>query len=94
MRKLIWSKTFVRAFKRASKKHPNLGGDIKGTLKLLVGNPFSPQLETHKLKGKLAGSWACSAGYDLRIVFDFIPNQKQKEDDIFLLELGTHDEVY
>jgi addiction module RelE/StbE family toxin len=94
MRKLIWSKTFVRAFKRTSKKHPNLGVDIKETLKLLVENPFSPQLETHKLKGKLSGSWACSAGYDLRIVFDFMPNQKLKEDDIFLLELGTHDEVY
>lgn len=94
MRRLIWSKTFVKAVKRASKKHPNLGGDIKETLKLLAENPFSPQLETHKLKGKLAGSWACSAGYDLRIVFDFVSDQKQKGDDIFLLEFGTHDEVY
>jgi mRNA-degrading endonuclease YafQ of YafQ-DinJ toxin-antitoxin module len=27
-------------------------------------------LRTHKLRGSLAGCWACSAGYDLRIVFD------------------------
>ncbi|HDL65321.1 MAG TPA: plasmid stabilization protein [Proteobacteria bacterium] len=53
-----------------------------------------PRLETHKLKGKLSGSWACSAGYDLRIVFDFVESEKQKEDDIFLLEIGTHEEVY
>ena len=94
MRKLIWSKTFIRAFKRVIKKHPNLREDIEDTLRLLIEDHFAPQLETHKLKGKLSGSWACSAGYDLRIIFDFIKNEKQKEDDIFLLEIGTHDEVY
>ena len=57
-------------------------------------NPFVPQLETHKLKGKLSGSWACSAGYDLRVVFDFVKSEKDREDDIFLLAIGTHDEVY
>ena len=57
-------------------------------------NPFAPQLETHKLKGKLSGSWACSAGYDLRIVFDFVKSEKSNTDDILLLAIGTHDEVY
>jgi mRNA-degrading endonuclease YafQ of YafQ-DinJ toxin-antitoxin module len=57
-------------------------------------NPFAPQLETHKLKVKLSGSWACSAGYDLRIVFDFVKAEKDTEDDIFLLAIGTHHEVY
>jgi len=28
MRRLIWSKTFVRAFKRAIKKHPALEQDL------------------------------------------------------------------
>ncbi len=51
-------------------------------------------LETHKLKGRLSGAWACSAGYDLRIVFEFVKVGKGKNDDIFLLEIGTHDEVY
>ncbi len=94
MRTLIWGKTFVRAFKRTIKKHPNLRTDIEETLKILVEEPFAPQLETHKLKGKLSGSWACSAGYDLRIIFDFVKSERQQEDDIFLLEIGTHDEVY
>ena len=56
-------------------------------------NPFAPQLETHKLKGKLSGVWACRVSYDLRILFDFVKNEEQ-EDDIFLIEMGTHDEVY
>jgi len=94
MRTLIWSKTFIRAFKRTLKRCPSLRNDIEQTLRLLIKDPFLPQLETHKLKGKLLGSWACSAGYDLRIVFDFVKSKTQKEDDIFLIEIGTHDEVY
>ena len=94
MRKLIWGNTFKRAFKRTIKKHPNLQEDIKTALKLLIKDPFDPRLETHKLKGKLSGSWACSAGYDSRIIFDFVKRKAHKEDDIFLTEIGTHEEVY
>jgi addiction module RelE/StbE family toxin len=94
MRTLIWGKTFLRALDRTIKKHPTLRKDIEETLRLLAQDPFAPQLETHKLKGKLSGSWACSIGYDLRIVFDFVKGEKHKEDDILLLEIGTHDEVY
>jgi len=94
VRTLIWGKTFVRALKRAVKRYPSQRQEIEGTLRLLQENPFASQLETHKLKGKLAGSWACSVGYDLRIVFDFVKSPSQEEDDILLLEIGSHDEVY
>ncbi len=33
-------------------------------------------------------------GYDMRIIFDFVKSEEQVEDDILLLEIGTHDEVY
>ena len=94
MRKILWGKTFIKALRRTIKKHPTLNKDIEETLRVLVRDPFAPQLETHKLKGKLSGSWACTVGYDLRIVFDFVKSRKQKEDDILLFEIGTHDEVY
>ena len=94
MRILIWGKTFVKSFRQFSKKHPDLIRDAERALKLLIADPFAPQLETHKLKGKLAGSWACKVGYDLRIIFDFIKNEGQREPDILLLEIGSHDEVY
>ena len=45
-----------------------------------------------RLKGKLGGSWACSAGYDLRVVFQFV--QHKGAEAILLESLGTHDEVY
>ena len=51
-----------------------------------------PLLQTHKLKGKLAGSWACKASYDLRIVFKFV--KYEGPEAVLLLTMGTHDEVY
>ncbi|MFA5779654.1 MAG: type II toxin-antitoxin system mRNA interferase toxin, RelE/StbE family [Elusimicrobiota bacterium] len=94
MRTLVWSNTFIRALKKFLRKHPDSQKDIEKTLELLVENPFIPQLETHKLKGKLSSNWACSVGYNIRIIFDFVKSKKQKEDDIFLIEIGSHDEVY
>ncbi|HXU08769.1 MAG TPA: type II toxin-antitoxin system mRNA interferase toxin, RelE/StbE family [Blastocatellia bacterium] len=94
MRKVIWSTPFVRSVKRAVKRRATLRNDIEQTLKLLARDTFAPSLETHKLKGKLAGFWACSVGYDLRIVFDFVQIEGEQEAGIKLLEIGTHDEVY
>jgi mRNA-degrading endonuclease YafQ of YafQ-DinJ toxin-antitoxin module len=53
MRTLIWSKTFIRSFKRMVKRRPSLNENIEKTLRLSLENPFAPSLETHKLKGKL-----------------------------------------
>lgn len=49
-------------------------------------------LHTHKLKGDLAGSWACIVDFEYRIVFEFI-NDPETEEDMLLLEaVGTHEE--
>ncbi len=93
MRQLVWSQTFVRAYQRCLKRNPQLQSDIKRVLQLLVEDPFHPQLKTHKLKGKLEGVWASSVAYDCRLVFEFVANPGN-EDDIFLIEIGTHEEVY
>ncbi len=91
-RPLIRSSAFVRAAKRTVKKWPHVAEDIRTTLKLLSENASHPKLKTHKLKGKLEGSWACSAGYDLRIVFRF--GHYKDQEAIFLESIGTHEEVY
>jgi mRNA-degrading endonuclease YafQ of YafQ-DinJ toxin-antitoxin module len=74
------------------KKNPYLAEDIHTTLMVLAENAFHPKLKTHKLKGKLEGSWACSAGYDLRIVFDFV--QYHGKEAVLLITVGTHEDVY
>ncbi len=90
--KLVISPTFSRASKRLLKRNPKFADSIRETLELLEEDVFHPQLKTHKLKGKLEGSWACSAAYDLRIVFKIV--QLENTEAILLLTAGTHDEVY
>jgi mRNA interferase YafQ len=87
-RVLIQSPAFVRAAKRFIGKHPPAAEDVRSTLRLLTEDA----LRTHKLKGSLAGCWASSAGYDVRIVFEFV--SQGGDEAILLLSIGTHDEVY
>jgi len=93
MRQLVWGKTFIRAHRRAIQRYPDLQAEIERVLWLLADDPFAPRLRTHKLKGKLAGVWACSISYDLRLVFEFVKSEGD-EDDLLLIEIGTHEEVY
>ena len=91
-RPLLKSSAFIRSAKRIVKKRPHLAQDIQGTLELLSEDAFHPRLKTHKLKGDLEGSWACSVSYDLRIVFEFV--QYEGTEAILLETVGTHDQVY
>ena len=91
-RRLLRSTAFVRAARRIIRKQPRVAEDIQAALELLSEDAFDPRLRTHKLKGKLEGSWACSAGYDLRIVFEFV--QYEGAEAILLETVGTHEEVY
>jgi mRNA interferase YafQ len=91
-RRLLQSPRFKRRLRSWLKAQPLASLNIQSTLELLSNDADAPRLKTHKLRGALSGCWACSAGYDLRIVFEYV------EDDggeaIRLLTLGTHDEVY
>ena len=94
MTTLVWSATFIRAFKRNARKDPQLTNKTQKILDQLSHDPFHPTLRTHKLKGKLAGSWACSVDYATRIVFDFVRDPDSNDEEILLLTVGSHDEVY
>jgi mRNA interferase YafQ len=82
----------VRTARRLVKKNPEAAPLFQAALEALTDDAFHPVLKTHKLKGELAGSWACSAGHDLRIVFKFV--QHDGAEAILLQTVGTHDEVY
>ena len=84
MRRVLPRPRFFKAYKHAVKKNP--------TLQRLSEDQFHQSLETHKLKGALAGVWACNAAYDSRILFEFVANEP--EDDLLLINIGTHDDVY
>jgi len=91
-RLLLSSPAFTRSARRLHKRHPATANDLQDALLILTEDAFHPQLRTHKLKGSLEGSWACSAGYDLRIIFSFV--QHENSEAILLEAVGTHEEVY
>jgi addiction module RelE/StbE family toxin len=89
---LLRSNAFIRDARKILKKHPEIAPNIQNTFELLSVDPFHPRLRTHKLKGELQESWACSGGYDLRIIFQFVEHGESQA--ILLEAIGTHDEVY
>ena len=86
---LVCGSSFKRAYKRAVAANPDLKPKIAQALETFVTNPHHPSLRTHKLSGKLRGLWAFVVAYDCRVVFQFLDEQ-----DILLIDIGKHDEVY
>ncbi len=86
---LIWGSSFKRAYKKVATANPELKPKIAQALETFAGNPFHPSLRTHKLSGKLKGLWAFVVAYDCRVVFQFLDEQ-----DVLLIDIGKHDEVY
>jgi mRNA-degrading endonuclease YafQ of YafQ-DinJ toxin-antitoxin module len=56
-------------------------------LRLFEKNPHDPRLDTHKLRGEPADTWAFAFGFDARVVFQWDGHQ------VVLLDVGSHDEV-
>jgi addiction module RelE/StbE family toxin len=91
-RVLLRSPAFARDLRRWLKSHPDAAAPIEAALEQLSADSAHPSLRTHKLCGALADCWACSAGYDLRVAFEYV--QHEGAEAILLLALGTHDQVY
>ena len=94
MRYLVLTPKFKRAFQKFSKRDSARQRRIEDALHLMEQDVFMPGLGTHKLSGSLSGYWACSCGYDCRIIFFLENDPETNEETIVLLDVGTHDEVY
>jgi mRNA interferase YafQ len=89
---LLRSSAFVRDSRRMLRRQPDLADQLLQVLRLLEADPYAASLKTHKLRGKHRDSWACSGGYNLRIVFSFAKHGGRPA--ILLETVGTHDDVY
>ena len=86
---LVWGSSFKRAYKKVTAANPDLKPEIAQALETFADSPYHSSLKTHKLSGNLKGLWAFVVTYDCRIVFQFLDGQ-----DVLLIDIGKHDEVY
>ncbi len=61
---------------------------LRAALRRFAADPKDPLLRTRKLTGDLDGHWALSVDDDLRVLF------RWQGEEAFLVNLGSHDEVY
>lgn len=61
---------------------------LEKKLKLFYQDPFTPQLKTHKLKGKLANFLAFSVNRKIRVLFVF-----ENDTEVTFINIGPH-EIY
>jgi len=61
---------------------------LRAALRRFAADPKDPLLRTHQLKGELADYWSFTVDDDLGVLF------RLDGDRAFLVNLGSHDEVY
>ena len=88
--KLVYTESYIKKASKFVKKHSDLLRQYEKTLKLLEIDPTHPSLRLHSLKGKLKGLYSVSINISYRITLEFFITQN----DIILLNVGHHDEIY
>jgi mRNA-degrading endonuclease YafQ of YafQ-DinJ toxin-antitoxin module len=83
--RLSASTRFLRRSKKLKEPQASM---LQAALRRFTVDPQDPLLQTHKLKGDLAAYWAFRIDTDLRVIFRWV------DDEAFLVNLGSHDEVY
>lgn len=94
MRQLVLTPKFQRAYRKYARRDRVQQARIEDVLQQMEADAFAQSLGTHKLSGELLGLWACSCGYDCRIVFALERDEVAGQEVIVLLDIGSHDEVY
>jgi len=87
---LVTTHHFERRARKFLRKHPDLRPLLRDTLDQLSRDPFELRLKLHALGGKLSGVQAVSLTHSYRLTLIL----KITEEEILLLDVGTHDEVY
>lgn len=85
---IIYSTYSLARFKKLIRKKPKLLGILNNAIILLTEHPPATSLKIHKLSGGMKDQWAFSLAYNLRVIFE------RKENEIWLLNIGSNDEVY
>lgn len=90
MPRLFYTTTFERKYKKFLKLHPDMKKRILEKLHLLEDDPYSITLRFHKLEGSLDDLYSISIDREIRIIID--PHFDNNA--FYLIDIGTHDDVY
>jgi len=86
--KINYHRAFKKNFRSRVSPHENLVKRFEERLELFLKDPKNPLLRDHALVGKRINLRAFSVTGDIRVVY-FITNN-----ELFLLDIGTHAQVY
>jgi mRNA-degrading endonuclease YafQ of YafQ-DinJ toxin-antitoxin module len=87
---LIFTESYEKVERRFLKRHPDLLDRYHKTLAILEQDPFHPSLRLYALEGRLAGLHAVSINLQYRITLEL----ELREQEIILVSVGSHGEVY
>jgi len=83
--RLMASNRFLRKAKKLREPQASM---LRAALRRFTADPQDPLLRTHKLKGELDAYLAFTVDDDLLVLF------RRAGDEAFLVNLGSHDQVY
>lgn len=86
MLKALYHKDFKKEFKKLSK---NKKERFAERFLIFLKNPTELILRDHPLVGDLYGKRAFSVTGDIRVIYQFL-----NKETVFLLRIGTHNQVY
>lgn len=78
-----YSSTFERNYRSLT---PDIQKEAEEKITFFRRDPFTPELRTHKLKGRLAKFWSFSITRKHRLVFQFV-----QKGEVWFHAIGTHD---
>ena len=88
MRTSVPSAYFEKKLKKFVSAHPELRSRIIEIINTLRLDPLSKKYKAHKLSGSLRTCHGASIGFGYRIVYIFDTH------NLYLLNIGSHDQVY
>jgi len=86
--KIKYHKDFLKNYKKRIKPYPKLSSQFIKQLNKFINNPKDPSLRDHKLTGKKISFRSFSVTGDIRVVYII------KNDEIWLYDIGSHNQVY
>ena len=84
--KVFFTSRFDRSLAKLVKGNEALATKVTWATNLLADNVRHPSLRRHKLEN--SGDWSISLDLSIRIIY------KIAGDKIYLMDIGTHDDVY